>query len=53
MVMYAIDVAPKAERQLKKIAKTDQQAYRDIRDGIKELRNWPAVTDLKALKQHT
>lgn len=35
--MFAIDILPKAERQLKKLAKREQATYRDIEAAIDAL----------------
>jgi len=42
-----IDILPKAERQLKKIAKRERAAYRDIETAIDALANWPNVPNVK------
>jgi mRNA-degrading endonuclease RelE of RelBE toxin-antitoxin system len=50
--VYVIDVAPKAERQLKKIFRKEREVYLNIKQGIQSLQGWPNVSDVKKLTGH-
>jgi mRNA-degrading endonuclease RelE of RelBE toxin-antitoxin system len=50
--MYEIDIRPKAQRQLKKLAKKQREIYLTIMVSIDSLVNFPEVVSIKTLKAH-
>ncbi|MEM7738286.1 MAG: type II toxin-antitoxin system RelE/ParE family toxin, partial [Deinococcota bacterium] len=50
--MFGINITTKAARQLKKIEKKNAQDYRKVNAAIRELRNYPNVSNVKALTDH-
>ena len=50
--MYSVIILPKAERQLKKLAKRHSPLYPAIARGVTSLANWPNVKSVKRLVNH-
>ena len=50
--MYAVDIAPKAKRQLKKLAKKQRAIYLDVARAIDSLEHYPNVKGVKSLVNH-
>jgi mRNA interferase RelE/StbE len=44
---------PKAERQLKKLAKRDRVTYLNVIEAVESLRRWPDVENVRKLSSHT
>ena len=51
--MCSVRVQAKAARQLRKISKKYRGDYEALEIGISTLANWPEVTGVKALTNHT
>jgi mRNA interferase RelE/StbE len=50
--VYRVAVAAKAGRQLKKLAKRDQNTYSEVIAGIESLKRWPTISGVKKLTNH-
>lgn len=51
--MYAVEIASKAKRQLKKLAKKQRHDYAMIMQAIDSLHNYPEVTSIRTLINHS
>jgi mRNA interferase RelE/StbE len=50
--VFAVDILPKAERQLRKIRSKDSKAFSEISAGIDSLVNYPKLPNIKKLTNH-